>query len=786
MCTSFVQALGAQVLSGFHPSKTLGEPCGSWTIEEEDAAQSSSLNEAVTISPQQSPTSTIPEPYTVNSQIIVLDHSNLAEEVRLLASPSGSTSREIWTQRVRISPEYEIEVLPPEQQQQHSDTIPMPRHIRDSPEQRQSRYLHKIFPEIEDDLRSASRCPTDGDSTPPVLGDLEWEFPQFDLAGGDTGSAGESFVYGRQETFGHGLGLDFPSAPSMDETVSEGTESVPDTGTSRQGRGVGASLLQEIPDPKLVPTVGSETALDSSVLQVTTSPPSGSTAGGGDGASMTPIPMRATPEIVPPLGYELGLDSSSMNDAVRDGTASAPDASTADGHGHGVGASSNLIEGIMDPTFSSDSTVDDHDPPQDETESISSNSPSSPPLSEEGSSLDDDDLSTTYSSHSAPVTSISIPSTVRPSPSPSRSSAPSPFGDSDDDESNPPRRQEIAYDHQVMQTLSPVGGDQQDSKSLPSIYIRRATASISDIASGRSEAQEDGDELEYLDEYPPIVPSSPPDSFFDNAAGEQLVESHTSTPPSGDDLTAAARAPFEAAEERSLSEAVVESPQAKESPRLEDGTADIKDDENADADQTGTASTEDQSDDGWLQFQITPELPPLNLHSSSFSDEVLSSPQFHFRAETLDEGPSNPSRDEAAIAPGRHVRALSTPNIERRSILWAPHDTRDVREDAPLRRFDLKGKEKGKGRARTVSDSGFAETENDSHRVEREVQTESEAAELKAKCARLEKELRIEQAKVAELARRADTTSSERGWEARMIAKMSSWGFPSNFEDLIM
>jgi hypothetical protein len=70
-------------------------------------------------------------------------------------------------------------------------------------------------------------------------------------------------------------------------------------------------------------------------------------------------------------------------------------------------------------------------------------------------------------------------------------------------------------------------------------------------------------------------------------------------------------------------------------------------------------------------------------------------------------------------------------------------------------------------------------------RVESEVQTETEVERLRAKYVRLKKELRIEQARVAELVRRERDKSPER-WESRAIAKLYSWGVPTSFEDAIM
>jgi hypothetical protein len=126
------------------------------------------------------------------------------------------------------------------------------------------------------------------------------------------------------------------------------------------------------------------------------------------------------------------------------------------------------------------------------------------------------------------------------------------------------------------------------------------------------------------------------------------------------------------------------------------------------------------------------QLPPIHFPSLSLAEEVLSSPEFHaltFRDDFEVVQQSNPRR-RRYTAPGSHVRALSTP-IQRRSILWAPHDTRHPDYDilaTTLRRTGSTGKGKGRERVRTTSGHPGPTESTDSQRVRRKVQTETETA----------------------------------------------------------
>ncbi|KAF7347158.1 hypothetical protein MVEN_01470300 [Mycena venus] len=246
-----------------------------------------------------------------------------------------------------------------------------------------------------------------------------------------------------------------------------------------------------------------------------------------------------------------------------------------------------------------------------------------------------------------------------------------------------------------------------------------------------------------------------------------------------DDLLVAAQAPLGPqlyAEERS-SEAVAESHSES---ALEDEMVDTPDDESGHPTEPPepSESMDEQSDEGWSQ---TLELPALHFHSPSLTEEVLSSPEFHV-LNFCQDFESGPGRDPASTpSHTRHVRVLSVPNVEHRSILWAPHDTRYVPEGAAsLRRADPKGKGKDRVHRRTIStDSGFVESEG--RRVEREVQTETEADRLKKRVVHLEKQVRRERAKVARL--RRDNESSERWESSWMVGALNFLGLPYKSED---
>ncbi|KAK7044785.1 hypothetical protein R3P38DRAFT_2880821 [Favolaschia claudopus] len=150
-------------------SLCLGMPGGSWMPDEKDALECCEPEEEPTSSSRVA--ASIHESYTVHSEIVELDPTSLAEEVRLLASPRNTLKKETW--RVRMSPEFGIETLDPDQHEPGSTL--MPRRILDSPEQRRWRALHNVFPEIKDSLHSNSHGSSSSSSASSIA-DIEWDF----------------------------------------------------------------------------------------------------------------------------------------------------------------------------------------------------------------------------------------------------------------------------------------------------------------------------------------------------------------------------------------------------------------------------------------------------------------------------------------------------------------------------------------------------------------------------------------------------------------------------------
>ncbi|KAK7012701.1 hypothetical protein R3P38DRAFT_3018493 [Favolaschia claudopus] len=156
-------------------SPCLGMPGGSWIPDEKDALEC--------CEPEEEPASSsrfadsIHESYTVHSEIVVLDPTSLAEEVRLLASPRNTLKKDTW--RVRMSPEFGIETLDPDPDQHEPGSTLTPRRILDSPEQRRWRALQNVFPEIKDSLHSSSHGSSSSSSASSIASNMEWDF-QFD------------------------------------------------------------------------------------------------------------------------------------------------------------------------------------------------------------------------------------------------------------------------------------------------------------------------------------------------------------------------------------------------------------------------------------------------------------------------------------------------------------------------------------------------------------------------------------------------------------------------------
>ncbi|KAJ7631734.1 hypothetical protein DFH06DRAFT_1337694 [Mycena polygramma] len=164
-------------------------------------------------------------------------------------------------------------------------------------------------------------------------------------------------------------------------------------------------------------------------------------------------------------------------------------------------------------------------------------------------------------------------------------------------------------------------------------------------------------------------------------------------------------------------------------------------------------------------------LPALHFSSFSLTDEVLSSPIF--RLMDFDAVGSG-SSVAAACTTVRHGRALTASHAERRNILLAPHDTREL-QGASVH-AGSKDKRKARARARTLS---FADDSRSRHggeqRVEREVQTEVPVAREDVR--RLKQKLRAERVKTAGLVRERDKSAEYEWWEASWESK---WHCGSN------
>ncbi|KAJ7144789.1 hypothetical protein C8R43DRAFT_1014023 [Mycena crocata] len=614
-------------------------PGGSWTFEEEESVQrlANALETTVTCSADHI------QPHGAPSEIVMLNPAKL-EEIVTLPSPTNTAT---W--RVRISPDY-VEVLPSGQQENE-----VMQTIRDSPDQRRSRFLDTVFPEFKDDLHSVSRnsIADDGDAASDV--DLEWDFAQGGVPG-ENGISGVEKSSLRRENSENVLALDF------DALASHGVESV-------------APFFHSTEDSSLDDN-------DTSSQSSQSAPAAQETCA---------YPAHFSPDVP-----HNGLDSPVHSDAEE-----PPD----------------------DHLLLTPSSLDDTEPPQHD-----------------------------------------------------------------------------------------------DSESMLSIALHLATASIrSDTEKGHGLEASDRDELEYLEEYPAVTlsvlqldvplslesdfgvprgwevisdPPSSPSSRDDALSADDIASSHSSilpppAPASNPPMAGADEEPADIAHFETVQSPVMSSDgQSVSQPEtdnskipgctvpqdtVEEDGATLR---SADAVSIG-AEFEDES------IQGTPALPALHLQSPSFSDDVLSSPEFH-RRDFLDQ--DTPRRDFAPSSSlpkaRRHSRALSTSIIERTSILWAPQESK-ILQDAPARSGNAKGKGKGRARprARTISDdSRFAETSQTRPRcVDQAVQTEPD--ELRAKYKRLKRELKEEKAKVAGL-RRKDSQ------QRPLFSKMRFWvGDPFQFED---
>ncbi|KAJ7847541.1 hypothetical protein B0H13DRAFT_2091722 [Mycena leptocephala] len=740
-------------------SPSLGMPGGSWTIEEEDglAPQNSVSDSPVNGSPQYSPAS-IKESFRVHSEIVLLDSANLSEEIHLLASPTAS--EETW--RVRISPEYDIEVLPPELHQPDTSAL-RARHVRDSPQQRRSRCLDNIFPEIKDDIHSASRSSADNDSVLPIL-DLEWDFAQYDYfsSAPDASPAGDDedgLVYGIQDPESLAaldlLGLAFPSPVSVDDPSREGSASAP-----------GNSPLPPSP-------AESDVDDDLSSTHSSPSPP----------VTSISLPSTARPSVSPSrstVRTETDTTSSGFGDSDDDDDSDSPRPQDADDP-FMLTPSSLIDPAVVADHHDSESLLSMFIRPA--TTSVISDDEAD----EEGQDEEDlDRVELEYLDEHPAMTPLSL------------------FGI---DEISLPLSLDSSFGFPNDWVLVPHEGDalfasgtvgqsgvEPKEESVSSCSDGDADDFVADVeASSESEALQLNLVSQFIQGSPRARGSTPLENgmYAADQEDEHVSEAPHSPAASIDDQSETqTQTSLEAhelySEKESISEPEAEAPQSNggTDPNAVDVAAE-EDPRLSEVPESPAASTSGQpeSDDDWA-------LPALHFHSPSLTDEVLSSPEFHaavFRQDPyMDTGESSPGQD-AAASRARHVRAFSTSNIghERRSILWAPHDARDVYDTPRIGRVNANAKGKGRARTLTVSDSGFTGNDHGARRVESEVQTETDVERLRAKYVRLKKELRIEQARVAELVRRERDKSPER-WESRAIAKLYSWGVPTSFEDAIM
>ncbi|KAJ7656961.1 hypothetical protein DFH06DRAFT_1132166 [Mycena polygramma] len=424
------------------------------------------------------------EPY----QIVVLDPAELSEEISLLASPAASTtSKETW--RVRISPDYDIEVLPPSPQRGRNSAG---RHIRDSPEQRRSRFLDNIFPEIKDDIHSFSRCPTDTDSVAPTL-DVDWDFDQYGLSTSALDSSVPSDEDLRasaedSETL-PALGLTFPTTSSVVEPSHNDAERPSSPSPSSP-----ESLLADV---------------DLSSCDHPISVPDASAPSHSENAHTG----AENSESLPGLGLTFLFTSSDnpSHDEAERASSRSPSS---------VGSSFDDIDlGSPSPPVTSISMPSTARPLSSPSASDCTLRTDTPSSGFADSDVEDPNSLQVEASTGDP--DAQTPSTAIHE-RPDDESAPGSDSGEAHDASNSPRHDSTANDPFLLPQCSlfdpATVADGNDSESLPSLLIRPATASVlsddeADTEEGggeHTEGQSEHLELEYLDEYqyPALTPLS--------------------------------------------------------------------------------------------------------------------------------------------------------------------------------------------------------------------------------------------------------------------------------------
>ncbi|KAJ7696798.1 hypothetical protein B0H17DRAFT_393143 [Mycena rosella] len=859
----------------------LGMPGGSWAFEEERPTSCFQVPHASVVPnghgrvPEDTsrftePTQKSQTPQTVHSEIVTIDPAKLSEEVVLLASPTSTASREMW--RVRISPEYDIQVLPPDP---HGSDMVNPR--RDSPQQRRSRHLNIVYPEFQDYIHSASRGSTNNAPLPSVL-DIEWDFAQPDTS---VGNGGPVDAGGREEheLESHGphdcgslpdrggfglLGLHL-SPPSMEgETRGEETSgaelssgisdlSTPDESSLDSDIDSSASAAETTDTPSSVPSAhpspspvslrstlrtdeaeaattvdrnsddtasprvdetaderlmltpssladvdadphGSE-SLHSAILRPATSSvfsEGGTDTNGGRRAESTYEELEymdeeeysaLTPLRLLGLSLPLSLDSFGLPDAWEVIPLPHPPSSSSSSESSpAYSAGGTLLPAPEEPQ------PDGHTSPERPSDAVpQETAPSEPPPSLLGNSSP-----ASASEHGSIPLEAAMDDVAEPAPSPS-SGHPSSDSPSDNDDPIP--------EHPALTHSTSEGSSVDDADGpLQPAYAEPQPDVHTDAEAPENEVLEEATPSEVLligssnsavstasTEPPRATGSIALKDKIDNAVGASLSSGDSSHNSQSDNNEATPDLPALDFHTPFLADFTGEDSvegtggSVPGEPDSFYGYSDAPSatDNVAGADEPPASPSSSHSND-----EPTPELPALNFDTPSLTDSVLLSPEFHVVFSEYSSPEIEPANTIhvsifAPVAPKarsrrRHARALSASHAERTSILWAPQDTRSVRGAA-----NGQGKGKGKARARSVSDDGSDDAE--AERVEREVQTEGD--ELRAKYARLKKELKEEREKVAGLAQRPSRVLESR--EAMWMANLLSWGV-TNWEDCIM
>ncbi|KAJ7083326.1 hypothetical protein B0H15DRAFT_421086 [Mycena belliarum] len=755
-------------------SMSVGMPGGSWTIGQEGSARcsvpqdSAGLDWRVTPAVVSSHCSTpipVPKEQPAQYEVVTVDPAKL-EEIFLLASPTSTASKDTW--RVRISPEYDIQILPPEP---HGNEIVVAR-VRDSPEQRRSRCLSTIFPELANDIHSVSRSSKDNSPAQSIL-DPQWEFAQQDVALGPDSSADEE--RSEQEESGQDCGRlsdrDFGLllflSQAMEEEVSHEdngwTETDPaprdsDLSTSHRQitSGLDSSLHSDVSSGTQNPRSAAEPVSPTSPSTATplTSPMSlrstfqadevdAASSEFGDSDEGEPVSPTSLPSTACLLTSPMSLTSRPTLQADEADAASGGLGDSNEGEPESCHVEERSDDQLLTPS-SLDASLADH-PCRESVDSTIARTVTASVLSEdrpEHHDQEDSDYELEYLTEFSVLTPLSLPGLDSIS---SPNSLGIDFG---------------AFNDWELVPHPPVGSTSGNEPFLGNV-VAQSQPLVSVLI-----APQDGPEDNPVTK-PAVLAKDTESCSVYQSVPEQPRPAERHIPESSDKVTS--------------------SPRSIDSYLVQDAAGAIGviapgDDLGAEAEKLASPSYKlpFQTDDPSVDESIQPilKLPELDFHPPSLTDEVLHSPVFRLTVF----GDHNPGTEAAPpLAPvpvasgSKHLRALSASHAERTSILWAPHDTKYMYQPT------WSASEKGKGTARwrsskrTVSDdSGSAQTA----RVEREVQTEVD--DLRARYARVKKELKDEKAKVAKL--RQETSKAPERSEYSLF----SWGVPTTLEDFIV